>query len=41
VRQQFGLDHCQSVLGHSKADMTEHYAKAGTEKAREVALKIG
>ena len=41
VRQQFGLEHCQSVLGHSKADMTEHYAKAGTEKAREVALKIG
>lgn len=41
VRQQFGLEHCQSVLGHSKADMTEHYAKAGSEKAREVALKIG
>ena len=41
VRQQFGLEHCQSVLGHSKADMTEHYAKAGNEKAREVALKIG
>ncbi len=41
VRQQFGLEHCQSVLGHSKADMTEHYAKAGPEKAREVALKIG
>lgn len=41
VRDQFGLEHCQSVLGHSKADMTEHYAKAGTAKAQEVALKIG
>ena len=41
VRQQFGLEHCQSVLGHSKADMTEHYAKAGQAKAHEVALKIG
>jgi integrase len=41
VRQQFGLEHAQSVLGHSKADMTQHYAKAGEEKAREVALKIG
>ncbi len=41
VRQQFGLEYCQSVLGHSKADMTEHYAKAGSDKAREVALKIG
>ena len=41
VRQQFGLEHCQSVLGHSKADMTEHYAKAGQAKAAEVALKIG
>jgi integrase len=41
VRQQFGLEHCQSVLGHSKADMSEHYAKAGSAKAHEVALKIG
>ena len=41
VRQQFGLEHTQSVLGHSKANMTEHYAKAGSAKAHEVALKIG
>jgi integrase len=41
VRQQFGLEHTQSVLGHSKANMTEHYAKAGQAKAAEVALKIG
>ena len=41
VRQQFGLEHTQSVLGHSKASMSEHYAKAGQAKAAEVALKIG
>ena len=41
VRQQFGLEHCQSVLGHSKANMSERYAKAGQAKAAEVALKIG
>lgn len=41
VREQFGLEHAQSILGHSKADMTQRYAKAGEEKAREVALKIG
>ena len=29
VRQEFGLEHAQSVLGHSKASMTEVYAKAG------------
>ena len=41
VRQQFGLEHTQSVLGHSKVDMTEHYAGAGQAKASEVALKLG
>jgi len=41
VRQSFGLEHCQSILGHSKADMTEHYAKAGQAKAAEVARAIG
>ena len=41
VRQQFGLEHAQSVLGHSKTDMTETYAKAGSAKALEVAAKIG
>lgn len=41
VRQSFGLEHCQSILGHSKADMTEHYAKAGQAKAAEVARTIG
>ena len=41
ARRQFGLEHAQSLLGHSKADMTEHYAAAGSERAREVARKIG
>jgi len=41
VRQEFGLEHAQSVLGHSKASMTEVYAKAGNAKAAEVARKIG
>jgi integrase len=41
VRQRFGLEHAQSVLGHSKASMSEHYAKAGHGKASEVALLIG
>ena len=41
VRQRFGLEHAQSVLGHSKASMSEHYAKVGSIKASEVALLIG
>ena len=41
VREQFGLEHTQAVLGHSKANMTEHYAKASRAKAAEVARKIG
>lgn len=41
VREQFGLEHTQSVLGHSKANMSERYAKAGTVKAIEVARRIG
>ena len=41
VREQFGLEHTQAVLGHSKANMTEHYAKASNLKAAEVARKVG
>ena len=41
VRSEFGLEHAQSVLGHSTANMTEHYAKVGDARAAEVALKIG
>jgi len=41
VRDEFGLEHTQAVLGHAHADMTQHYAKASSKKAAEVALKIG
>lgn len=41
VREEFGLEHTQAVLGHAKANMTEHYAKVSSKKAAEVARKIG
>lgn len=41
VRELFGLEHTQSVLGHSKADMSEHYARISQSKALEVAKRIG
>lgn len=41
VRDEFGLEHTQAVLGHAKANMTEHYAKVSKAKAAEVARKIG
>jgi len=41
VREEFGLEHTQAVLGHAKANMTEHYAQASSKKAAEVARKIG
>ena len=41
VREEFGLEHTQAVLGHAHADMTQHYAKASSKKAAEVARKIG
>ena len=41
VREEFGLEYAQATLGHAKANMTEHYAKASRQKAAEVARKIG
>ncbi len=41
VREEFGLEHTQAVLGHANASMTEHYAKASNLKAAEVARKVG
>ena len=41
VRDAFGLEHTQAVLGHASADMSEHYARVSQNKAAEVALKIG
>ena len=41
VRDKFGLDYCQAVLGHASAKTTEIYAKVSYEKAAEVAREIG
>ena len=41
VREEFGLEHTQAVLGYAKAHMSEHSAKASRKKAAEVARKIG
>jgi len=41
VREAFGLEHAQAVLGHSKASMSEHYAKLSSAKAAEVAQRLG
>ena len=41
VREKYGLEYTQSVLGHSSAKITEIYAKASYEKAEKVAREIG
>lgn len=41
IREEFGLEHAQVALGHSRASTTEIYAVANQEKAIEVAKKIG
>lgn len=41
IRQQFGLDSVQAVLGHAKADTSELYAEIDAERARKVALERG
>jgi integrase len=41
VREQFGLEAAQVVLGHASADVTQIYAKRNLSKAREVALQNG
>lgn len=41
VRRQFGLEAAQVVLGHSKADVTQHYAERDQTLAIEVARKTG
>lgn len=37
VRKAFGVESAQALLGHSRADMTEHYARASEAKAIEAA----
>ena len=41
VRDKFGLDCAQVMLGHSKVRTTELYAKVAYEKAERVAEKLG
>jgi integrase len=41
IRDRFGLDSAQVVLGHSHASTTEIYARVNAEKAREVAKAMG
>ncbi|MDM4014697.1 tyrosine-type recombinase/integrase [Roseiconus lacunae] len=37
IREALGVEAAQAMLGHSKADMTQHYAKQNLEKAVEAA----
>ena len=41
IRQRFGLEAAQVVLGHSKADVTQIYAERDLLRAIEVARRIG
>ena len=41
VRRQFGLEHAQVALGHSRADVTQIYAEADLNLARQVAVALG
>jgi integrase len=41
IRRQFGLDAAQVILGHSRADVTQIYAEADTERMAEIAARIG
>jgi integrase len=41
VREQFGLEAAQVILGHSRADVTQVYAERNVEAGRDVMGKIG
>jgi integrase len=41
VREQFGLDGAQALLGHSSVGITEVYAHLDNKKAAEIALALG
>jgi integrase len=41
VRNKYGLEHAQRVLGHAHASTTEIYAELDFEKAAQVAREIG
>ena len=41
IRDKYGLDYTQAVMGHASAKTTEIYAKVAFEKAAEVMREIG
>jgi integrase len=41
VRKQHGIEAAQVMLGHSKLNMTEHYAEKNQDLARRVAAEVG
>jgi integrase len=41
VRKQFGVEGAQLILGHQRADVTQIYSEVNTEKALQIAQKIG
>jgi integrase len=41
VREKFGLDGCQAILGHRNARVSEIYSELSTQKAIEIARSVG
>jgi integrase len=41
IRQRYGLEAAQVVLGHTKADVTQVYAERDRRLGEQVALQIG
>ena len=41
IREQFGLDGAQAILGHAHARVTEVYGELNIAKATEIARQIG
>ena len=41
VREQYGVEVAQVILGHSRIDMTQHYAGVTEQKAKEVGKLLG
>mgnify|MGYP005635283217 CR=1 FL=1 len=41
VREKYGLDAAQALLGHTTADTTEIYARVNQNKVIEIARELG
>jgi len=41
IRKRYGLEACQTVLGHASADVTQIYAERDYAKAREIMREVG